>query len=45
MMDNCNMNEPAPAQCVNLDGGYRCACDHHIGYRLSYDGITCEGNV
>ena len=43
MMDNCNTTDPA-AQCVNLEGSYQCSCDKHVGYRLSSDGTTCEGN-
>ena len=42
--NNCNTSEPAPAECVNVDGGYECVCDQHIGYTLSLNGTACEGN-
>ena len=42
--NNCNTSEPAPAECVNVEGGYECVCDQHIGYTLSSDGTACEGN-
>ena len=42
--NNCNTSDPTPAECVNLEGGYECVCDEHIGYRLSANGTTCEGN-
>ena len=28
--------------CINTVGSYNCSC--HAGYRLSIDGITCDGN-
>ena len=42
--NNCNTSEPAPAECVNREGGYECVCDQHIGYTLSSGGTACEGN-
>ena len=42
--NNCNISEPAPAECVNVEGGYECVCDQHIGYTLSSGGTACEGN-
>ena len=42
--NNCNTSEPAPAECVNVEGGYECVCDQHIGYTLSSGGTACEGN-
>ena len=45
MSDTCNMTGPVPADCINLQGSYRCTCDKHSGYHLSADGTTCEGIV
>ena len=42
--NNCNTSDPVPAECVNVEGGYECACDQHIGYTLSSGGTACEGN-
>ena len=42
-MDNCSEIPPAPAECINTDGGFRCACDNDLGFTLSANGTTCEG--
>ena len=42
-MDNCSEIPPAPAECINTDGGFRCACDNRLGFTLSANGTTCEG--
>ena len=42
--DNCTVDGAAPAQCVNLPGGFRCSCDHLEGYRVNTtDYKSCEG--
>ena len=43
--DNCSKSGPAPADCVNTEGSYKCTCDKYIGYRLCTNGITCEGII
>ena len=44
MSDDCNKTGLAPAECINVEGGYECSCRQHGGgYRLSSDGTTCEG--
>ena len=45
MRDNCNRVGPTPAECINTEGGYECSCSQYTGYRVSADGITCEGKV
>ena len=42
-MDNCSEIPLAPAECINTDGGFRCACDNYLGFTLSSNGTTCEG--
>lgn len=44
-IDHCDETGPAPAQCINTDGGYTCSCDIHSGYKLSQNNQTCEGIV
>ena len=39
----CNRSGPTAAGCANIEGGYRCTCDAHVGFRLSMDNTTCEG--
>ena len=43
-IDECSENRDNCRQlCRNTPGSYSCSC--HTGYRLTSDGVTCEGNA
>ena len=45
-LHNCSTDDPAPAKCVNLVGGFRCSCADYLGYRLDKSNYaSCEGRV
>lgn len=43
-VDECVLPGVCPhGRCVNLEGAYRCTCDH--GYQVTADGRDCEGRA
>lgn len=42
-IDSCSKLGPAPANCINGIGDYRCSCANYRGYRLASDNSSCVG--